>query len=1211
MVPSKPPSGGRALLPVEVALCETVGITAEEYLYFQQLSDAYNGKRDEVYDLVGVPDIKNEPSLIISIVSLVIGIASSAISMLLAPKPKESKTPGSVRTADIAGARRFTEGENFDSIQELARLGSTIPLVFAHRDRTGTGGIRVDATLVWSQLLSRGTGQQLKALMVLSMGKLRSAPDFAGYAVGDSSLKNYSDAKVALYFRQNGGRILESNRSGGTLATSPSSDVFQVYDDLSGTYQPWFSGTRTPSTQTQFGLHSPMGNGVAYKIQYELVMFPKGVSSQTTLDNITKSNKLGRKYETFQAFYGNTNVRRNVNEILNYYCEGVEHDAELYQPWGLDDVNAALEDRRIEADTNITVGDMYMAGSAVVVCIDQTQGVWVPGKRKNYNFRVIEAGDLRIGSDTSVHNPYEDHLQRIAIGTISNNRACDATEIGIKSTVWRQINFPNVNSIPSNQTLNQYNQDSTSLQLGNVDRYITRYSFFRLQYRKLGVASTTWNDLSAGGIPFAIKGNSPTAQYNFIRIRHPERAQYEFRMMPVSGAEVFYNWQNKIVRLIEPTDTPLAFQQDGFSVRTTGTLLVMSYDAASNSDFIINTTNNTTGTATARGPITALNSYKNNNQKSYAWLNAQDRYNNYNNQVYRYGNAWEYYWDGQKQGERVYTNGPATNNGIQQILGSIRYRTGSVVEGSAFTTDARYRIIRETLQYNNFSQTRTVALIGGKGQNASLTVNIWTPNDENTVAAEWTINQGGSGYENNDTLYADVAGVGRITVVVTITPQVQVAPTLQITGNLNPFDAIADYKLYDSEKMSHERGPEHEVVYVNELLAQGNVPEYDNMAMVGVRLNSTKEWSSFQQLSAYVRNGIEVERLCDNQGNPVGLGNLDATQNLPEIAYTLLTDKTIGAGNIVGAPAVDRERMQIAAKFCYANQFNWDGVISEKLNLREWIYEMAGYCLLDFTILGGRFSLVPSVPYNSNGTINYQGAPEIKALFTDGNIRNLKVTWLSPEERQLFKAVIKVREEIDNGFTRDRTITVRLADALGGSELDPEESFDMSAWCSSTTHAETFAKYALKLRKLVDHGLTFETTPAGALGLAPGEYIRLVSEVTHTSRFNNGSIDSSGTITSTTTLADGFYPILYWEPGTVGVKEATLSVVDGVEQSGLHGVVFTLKNSTTTSRVYKVESITIGEEGFVQIACSYQPVNTSNQLEVLQWSPGDFVVEAF
>ena len=235
LVPYQPPAGGRALLPIEVALCEAVGISAEEYLYFQQLSDAYNGQRDEAYELAGVPDVRNEAVFWSIVINLVIGIALTALSVLLAPKPQQPKTPPSLKTNDVNGAKRYANYENFDSVQQLAALGDIVPLVFAHRDRAGTGGIRVKTLLLWSQLLSRGTGQQLKALMLLSLGKLRTRPDFAGFAIGDQTLKNYTSIKVALYMRQNGGRVLESDRyPQGLLEASPSVDVFQVWDDAEG-----------------------------------------------------------------------------------------------------------------------------------------------------------------------------------------------------------------------------------------------------------------------------------------------------------------------------------------------------------------------------------------------------------------------------------------------------------------------------------------------------------------------------------------------------------------------------------------------------------------------------------------------------------------------------------------------------------------------------------------------------------------------------------------------------------------------------------------------------------------------------------------------------------------------------------------------------------------------------------------------------------------
>jgi hypothetical protein len=77
----------------------------------------------------------------------------------------------------------------------------------------------------------------------------------------------------------------------------------------------------------------------------------------------------------------------------------------------------------------------------------------------------------------------------------------------------------------------------------------------------------------------------------------------------------------------------------------------------------------------------------------------------------------------------------------------------------------------------------------------------------------------------------------------------------------------------------------------------------------------------------------------------------------------------------------------------------------------------------------------------------------------------------------------------------------------------------------------------------------------------------------------------------------------------VGVAEATLQVTNGKAQAALWGRVFTLLNSTTTSRVYKVESLTIGDEGFVEVAGSYQPITDAGKLAALQWADSDFELE--
>ena len=58
--------------------------------------------------------------------------------------------------------------------------------------------------------------------------------------------------------------------------------------------------------------------------------------------------------------------------------------------------------------------------------------------------------------------------------------------------------------------------------------------------------------------------------------------------------------------------------------------------------------------------------------------------------------------------------------------------------------------------------------------------------------------------------------------------------------------------------------------------------------------------------------------------------------------------------------------MKKAAQFCYANGLHWDGVIRENQNLRSFIFENAAYMLLDFTIKGGQFALIPALPYGND-----------------------------------------------------------------------------------------------------------------------------------------------------------------------------------------------------------------------------------------------------
>ena len=50
-----------------------------------------------------------------------------------------------------------------------------------------------------------------------------------------------------------------------------------------------------------------------------------------------------------------------------------------------------------------------------------------------------------------------------------------------------------------------------------------------------------------------------------------------------------------------------------------------------------------------------------------------------------------------------------------------------------------------------------------------------------------------------------------------------------------------------------------------------------------------------------------------------------------------------------------------------------------------------------------------------------------------------------------------------------------------------------------------------------------------------------------------------------------------------------------------------MAQTNVSDRVYKVESITYGEEGFIEIAGSYEPLTSIGSLATLDWGENDFV----
>ena len=181
-------------------------------------------------------------------------------------------------------------------------------------------------------------------------------------------------------------------------------------------------------------------------------------------------------------------------------------------------------------------------------------------------------------------------------------------------------------------------------------------------------------------------------------------------------------------------------------------------------------------------------------------------------------------------------------------------------------------------------------------------------------------------------------------------------------------------------------------------------------------------------------------------------------------------------------------------------------------------------------------------------------------------------------------------------------------------DTDPRENFDMSLFCTSETHAQKFLDYALQVRNKVDHGLSFDTTPQAAMHLGPGDYIRVHSEASHTSRFANGVITQDGEIQSQINITNGTN-IIFWKPGDSEVSNPTpLQISNGkASNSNLRGCVFTVPDTSASDRVYKIESISYAEDALINISASHVPLfHSSNsqldgRLAILQYNNNEII----
>jgi hypothetical protein len=1254
------------LLPFERDLIEIAGISEDEYRFF--VAEALKLAKVRPADYQHIPEVRATGFEIV-LINLAIGVALSAASYLLTPKPRAPRGADQVRQRQLAsreGLTAFAPTTGFDTQAEVANYGDPIPIIFGRYTGT-TGGMLVSPKLVWSRAFSYGNQQAIKQLFVVGEQGVGTAgidrPDLQGIFLGNTPLDAAYEHTFAFYWRSgtfNGtSRIKASNLRYGTRARQGEQNAGafgdpQTNDDIflaptrDSENDTAFCSAHTPTSNVEFGAYAPVYNGTDYRVNFKLVTIVEiegdldDPGNQLLLERAKIAGTYGRDIPGERGFIRNqyqdgtgraysrrmgitsingqtvTSGNLAVQTVLkgsvcqftitggklpaNFYYRGTSKNVSV------DDINNELESQRTAADTTLQLGETIQIGFTLWKVISRSLPIWTLGQTQVITLECIEVfgfgSESRtigmvpsslLNTDVTSNNVNEGKtsiipisfypLMRTQVGTVRNTRPCDVTEIGIKSQVWNRANgLCNFQSLASPEELRKAESNRVQLSSGTMTSYFKRSSVFALQVRPAGTDANgfdyAWQSL---GRSFCVTGEQPLDIYNYIRIQHPERRQYEFRFVPRTGADVIrhmgpndYIWQlnsrQSAGNNTSISDTVNVPSYGQFRIFATGSLV-------NQSQLLFNAEMSQGGVelpvaTTVDAPVEVT--------------------------VQRY--------DPQNTGVQVSLIRQAF---ITEVLGALSNKnigqtysanvTYNLAGGKTLTvrwsaqvvsnqnSDGSY-INSSLIGYSKvwFSPSTTVVSFGGSN---------WSTNDifsdYRSISAGNTF---GGSMPSNFCRVGDTGctQIGSVLQVTRLQPT-QTTVTINAERVFESNSQMADVSFYSSLlQKSNESSPEHAITYVNEIIDNNVTPNYDNLVMAGLALKASRTYSALDQIRVWKDDGLPVQRWHPDDGGSIGPSNLFC-----DLVYYLLTDKVAGAGNAISQQQIRTADLAATARFLRTNKLFFDGAIADPVNIREYVTRLAPSFLCNFVIADGLFSVVPALPTTVSGGIS-TGAVPIKGLFTGGNIieDSFSVEYINSEERDSIQAVMRYRQGVKNQLPEERTLVVRWNEA--GSTDHKIESFDLTQFCTSRDHALLAAKYILSVRRRITHTVRFKTTPQG-LSLAPGNFIRVVTQANPYNGANNGVVADDGTITSITPLANGNYSIIYYQPPATAVATGTLTVSNGATaQSALFGAVFTVSSGSTQNNVYMVEQLTLDEEGMVEIVASEFPTDAGYSSRIAQ-----------
>ena len=457
------------MLPSDRYLCSLLGLTEEEFQSFQADARQYL-KENPIEGPVAGFDPGTQ-ALIISIASAVLSAGAAVVSMLLRPSVPDQGRPRDIKRTEniddpVVTNQSFAPRYGFDSVQNVIKIGSTVPLVYGNRSVGGSnvGGVRVNMPLVWSQMLSFGTSQMLRSIFLAGEGEVGGF-DNDLWAVGSNLLKNYKyttdsatqiAGRATIYASLDSGTIVENDRvfgrsgindrrtnGGGSSATSGTGEVFKIQAGSSPTETVAFSSVHTPSSSTTFGVYSLIGNDLCFKVNPVVrpgVKVNQKARSGAEFDvrcpkdgpQIAMRRKFRYNYASFSGITKRNGVlsngTRNVipgDDLTYVLFKESEKEITFTENNTSEvskDVASSVASRQNYYDQNIIVGELYKIGSAVGVCTSRNpaDGVFRSEADEVGSTQQIEA-TFEIVEPGSVDTYTEAHLKGVYTGSTVDN----------------------------------------------------------------------------------------------------------------------------------------------------------------------------------------------------------------------------------------------------------------------------------------------------------------------------------------------------------------------------------------------------------------------------------------------------------------------------------------------------------------------------------------------------------------------------------------------------------------------------------------------------------------------------------------------------------------------------------------------------------------------------------------------------------------------